>query len=168
VREAWKIAIENRQRPTVLALTRQAVPTLDRSVYASEAGVRRGAYVLADHGTGKPKIILMASGSELALVVAAGKRLADGGAAVRVVSFPSWELFAAQDEAYRESVLPSDVTRRLAVEAGVAQGWHRWVGATGRVLSIERFGVSAPAKDAFNHLNMTVERTFEIATELLE
>ena len=170
VREAWKIAVDNRHRPTALALTRQNLPTLDRTVYAGEAGVRRGAYVLADLGpsAGQPHIILMASGSEVALIVAAGQRLAAQGIAVRLVSFPSWELFGEQDAAYQAAVLPPAVTARLAVEAGVTLGWHRWVGSAGRVLGLDRYGVSAPAVQAYAHLGLTVERVEQVATELLQ
>jgi transketolase len=167
VREAWKIAIEERHRPTALVLTRQNVPTLDRSVYASADGVQRGAYVLADLGNGKPQIILMASGSEVALIVEAGQRLAEQGIAVRLVSFPSWELFAQQDAAYQDAVFPPYVTARVAVEAGVAQGWHRWVGAQGRVLAIDRYGASAPANTVLKKLGFTAENVVTMATELL-
>jgi transketolase len=162
------IAIEHRHRPTLLALTRQALPTLDRSVYASEEGVRKGAYVLADLGTGKPQIILMASGSEVALIVAAGKQLAEQGIAVRLVSFPSWELFSEQDPAYRDAVLLPAVTRRIAVEAGVSLGWHRWVGDQGQIIGLDRYGASAPAGEIFKNLGFTVENVVKTALELLK
>jgi len=167
VREAWKIAIANRHRPSALVLTRQNLPTLDRTVYAPAEDTQRGAYVLKDLGTGKPRIILMASGSEVALIVEAGKRLADEGVAVRLVSFPSWELFGEQEAAYQASVLPPDITARVAVEAGVTMGWHRWVGTRGRVLGVDRFGASAPAKTVFEKLGLTVDNTVKIAKELL-
>jgi len=167
VREAWKIAIANRHRPSALVLTRQNLPTLDRTVYAPAEDTQRGAYVLKDLGTGKPRIILMASGSEVALIVEAGKRLADEGVAVRLVSFPSWELFGEQEAAYQASVLPPDITARVAVEAGVTMGWHRWVGTQGRVLGVDRFGASAPAKTVFEKLGLTVDNTVKIAKELL-
>jgi transketolase len=167
VREAWKIAIENRHRPTALVLTRQNLPTLDRSVYAPADGVRRGAYVLADLGQGEPQVILMASGSEVELIVGAGQRLAEQGVAVRLVSFPSWELFVEQDAAYQDAVLPPDVTARVAVEAGVSLGWHRWVGTHGRVVGLERYGASAPAATVFEKLGFTVENVVKMATELL-
>ena len=166
-REAWKVAIENRHRPTALVLTRQNLPTLDRSVVASAAGVRKGAYVLADLGEGQPQIVLMASGSELSLIVAAGQRLAAQGVTVRLVSFPSWELFGEQDVAYQNAVLPPEITARLAVEAGVTMGWHRWVGSQGRVLGIDRFGASAPAATVFEKLGFTVENVVKIAQGLL-
>ncbi|HEX9117517.1 MAG TPA: transketolase C-terminal domain-containing protein, partial [Anaerolineae bacterium] len=169
VREAWKIAIENRRRPVALALTRQALPTLDRTVYAPAEGVKKGAYILADLGPAReqPEVILMASGSEVSLIVDAGTRLAGQGVAVRLVSFPSWELFAEQDQEYRDTVLPPAVEARLAVEAGVSQGWHRWVGTRGRVMAIDRFGASAPVKIVFEKFGFTVERVVEMASELL-
>jgi len=166
-REAWKIAIENRHRPTALALTRQALPTLDRSEFSSASGVRQGAYVLADLGEGKPRIILMASGSEVSLIVEAGKRLASQGIAVRLVSFPSWELFAEQEQTYRDAVLLPEIELRLAVEAGVSLGWHRWVGTQGQVLGIDRFGASAPAKVVFEQLGLTVDQIERISLTLI-
>lgn len=168
VREAWKVAVENRQRPTALVLTRQNLPTLDRSVYAPAEGLRRGAYVLADLGQGTLQVILMASGSEVALIVEAGKRLAGQGVVTRLVSFPSWELFAAQDQAYQDAVLPPDVQLRLAVEAGVPQGWHRWTGAKGRVLGLERYGASAPASQVFKNLGFSVENIERIVLDMLQ
>jgi transketolase len=168
VREAWKIAIENRHRPTVLALTRQALPILDRTVLAPPDGVKRGAYVLVDLGEGKPQIILMATGSEVGLIVQAGQRLAEQGFAVRLVSFPSWELFDEQEPAYCDSVLPPEIKLRLAVEAGISQGWHRWVGAKGRILGLDRYGASAPVKVVFENLGFTVDHVVQTAVELLQ
>ena len=168
VRVAWQVAVENRHRPTLLALTRQALPTLDRSRYAAADGVRKGAYVLADLGSGRPQLILMATGSELALIAAAGEQLAAQGVSVRLVSFPSWELFSEQEAAYQESVLPLDIRRRLAVEAGVTQGWHRWVGCEGRAIGLDRYGASAPAGEIFKHLGFTVENVVNTALELLK
>jgi len=167
VRIAWQVAVENRKRPTALVLSRQNLPTLDRSVYAPAEGLRKGAYVLADLGEGTPRLILMASGSEVALIVEAGRRLAAQGIAVRVVSFPCWELFAAQDAAYQEAVLPPGIDARLAVEAGVSLGWHRWVGSKGRVLGLDRYGASAPAGEIFKNLGFTVENIEQIALELV-
>ncbi len=166
-REAWKAAITHRTRPSALALTRQSLPTLDRAVMAPADGLHRGAYVLADLGQGRPEIILMASGSEVSLIVEAGQRLAEQDHSVRLVSFPSWELFDEQDEAYRAEVLPPDVTRRVAVEAGVAQGWHRWVGDAGRVLALDRFGASAPAEVVFEQLGLTAGHVFATAEAML-
>lgn len=167
VREAWKVAIENRRRPTALVLTRQNLPTLDRAVYGPAEGVRKGAYVLADLGEGKPQVILMASGSEVGLIVEAGKRLAENGLAVRLVSFPSWELFAEQNAAYQAAVLPPDITARLAVEAGITMGWHRWVGPQGQVLGIDHYGASAPANTVFEKFGLTVDNVVKIAAGLL-
>jgi transketolase len=153
---AWKVAIARRHGPTVLALTRQALPTLDTT-----AAVEKGAYVLKDFG--KPEIILIASGSEVSLILDAAQRLADEGRGVRVVSFPSWELFETQDEAYRESVLPKAIQKRLAVEAGAGLGWERYAKS---VISIERYGASAPYKTIFEHLGFTVDNMVARAKEL--
>ncbi|KAF0106470.1 MAG: transketolase [Anaerolineaceae bacterium] len=165
--EAWKIAISRRDGPTVLALTRQPLPTLDRSLYTPASELARGAYVLADVGDIEPELILMASGSEVGLIMDAGMRLAAEGVNVRMISFPSWELFAAQDEAYRTAVLPPQVRARLAVEAGIAQGWERWTGDGGAVLSLDHFGASAPAKILFEKFGFTVENVIAKAKELL-
>jgi transketolase len=168
VREAWKLAIANRHRPTALILTRQNLPTLDRSVFAPANGLTKGAYVLADLGQGKPQMILMASGSEVELIIAAGRRLAESGISIRLVSFPSWELFAAQDPAYRAAVLPPEIELRLAVEAGVSQGWHQWTGLKGRILGLDRFGVSAPGKAAFETLGFSTAHVEEMARDMLK
>ena len=165
-REAWLAAVAHRDRPSALALTRQSLPTLDRSVMASADGLRRGAYVLADLGHGQPEIILMASGSEVSLIVEAGQRLAEHYG-VRLVSFPSWELFEEQDEAYRAEVLPPAITRRVAVEAGIAMGWQRWVGDAGRVVALDRFGASAPAETVFEQLGLTAGHVFATAEALM-
>ncbi len=168
VREAWTVAIENRHRPTALVLTRQSVPTLDRTVLAPAEGLRKGAYVLADLGQGKPQMILMASGSEVGLILQAGKRLESQGVAVRLVSFPSWELFSDQDQAYRNSVLLPEVELRLSVEAGVSQGWQRWTGLKGHVLGLDRYGASAPVGIIFKNLGFSVENIERIALDLLK
>ncbi|MBI3175994.1 MAG: transketolase [Chloroflexi bacterium] len=160
VTAAWKVAIENRHGPTVLALTRQNVPTFGPF---SEPTVERGAYVLKDFGA-EPKLILMASGSEVGLIYAAAEKLAAEGIAARVVSFPSWELFEKQDQAYRESVLPKSIQARLAVEAGVRQGWERYASA---FICMESFGASAPAKILFEKFGFTVENVVAKAKELL-
>lgn len=160
VAAAWKVAIENKHGPTVLALTRQNVPTFGPF---SEPTVERGAYVLKDFGV-EPKLILMASGSEVGLIYAAAEKLAAEGIAVRVVSFPSWELFEKQDQAYRESVLPKSIQARLAVEAGVRQGWERYASA---FICMDSFGASAPAKILFEKFGFTVENVVAKARELL-
>ncbi len=165
---AWLTALERRSGPTALALTRQGVPTLDRTRFASAEGLRRGAYVLADLGGGPPQLILMASGSEVELIVAAGEVLAGDGLAVRLVSFPSWELFESSPEPYRHQVFPPAVRARVAVEAGVAQGWSRWVGESGEVVSLERFGASAPYKELYRNLGFTPEHILAAARRALE
>jgi transketolase len=166
--EAWKVAIARRDGPTVLALTRQPLPTLDRTIYAPASDLKRGAYVLANIGDKEPELILMASGSEVNLIVEAGARLAAEGVNVRMVSFPSWELFAAQDQAYRDAVLPPQIRARLAVEAGVTQGWEKFTGTDGAVLGLDRFGASAPVKVVFEKLGFTVDHVIEKARELLK
>jgi transketolase len=168
VAQAWCIAIENRHRPTALVLTRQNLPTLDRSLYAPAEGVRKGAYVLADLRKGKPQAILMASGSEVGLIVQAGQKLAGQGVNVRLVSFPSWELFAEQDAAYRDSVLLPEVELRLAVEAGISQGWHRWIGPKGRLQTLDRYGASAPAGTIFKNLGFSVENITALVLDMLK
>lgn len=164
---AWRVALETRDRPVVLVLTRQDLPTLDRSRYAPADGLRRGAYVLSDAPGGKPELILIASGSEVSLIVAAAERLQAEGIAVRSVSMPSWDLFEALPPAERDAVLPSSVSARLAIEAGVAQGWHRYVGDGGDVLSVETFGASAPGNEIVEKYGLTVEAVCERAKALL-
>jgi transketolase len=164
---AWKVAVESTRHPVLLALTRQDVPTLDRTRYASADGVRRGAYVLNDAKDGKPSLILIASGSEVGLILAAADQLQANGVAVRCVSMPSWELFDAQPQSYRDEVLPPAVTARLAVELGVAQGWDRYVGAQGDMLGIERFGASAPAGVLLREYGFSVDNVVQRANALL-
>ena len=149
-----------------MLFTRQGLPTLDRSKFAPASGLHKGAYVLADLGGGEPEMILMASGSEVSLIVEAGQRLAADGVNVRLVSFPSWELFEAQDQAYKESLFPSNITARLAVEAGIPQGWHKYVGGQGDILGIDHFGASAPAKTIFEKFGFTVDHVVELAKKL--
>jgi transketolase len=167
VSEAWRVAIARRDGPTVLALTRQSLPVFDRALTGAAAGLRKGAYVLASFGGTKPDIILMASGSEVALIYDAAARLSDLHHRVRVVSFPSWELFEQQSAAYRESVLPKSCLVRFAVEAGATQGWERYVGPAGKVLGIDRFGASAPYKAIFEHLGFTVDHVVREAASML-
>jgi transketolase len=164
---AWRVALEARDGPVVLVLTRQDVPTLDRKRYAAADGLRSGAYVLADAPNGKPELILIASGSEVGLIVAAAEQLQTQGIAVRCVSMPSWELFEGLPQAERDAVLPPTVTARLAVELGVAQGWHRYVGDRGAVLGVERFGASAPAEVLLREYGFTVEHVCARAAALL-
>ncbi len=163
---AWRVAIENRHRPTALALTRQNVPTLDRARFAPADGLRRGAYVL-NPGVERPDLVLLATGSELALIVAAEPLLAARGIRARLVSMPCWELFDEQDAAYRDEVLPAAMTARLAVEAGVSLGWHRWIGPRGALLTLDRFGASAPAAHVLRELGFTAEHVAERAARLV-
>jgi len=164
---AWRVAIETRDRPVLLALSRQDLSTLDRSRFAAADGLRRGGYVLLDAPAGQPELILIASGSEVGLIVAAAERLQAQGIHVRCVSMPSWELFEALPQAERDAVLPPAVGVRLAVELGVAQGWHRYVGAAGDVLSVERFGASAPAEVLLREYGFTVDAVCARAQGLL-
>lgn len=165
--EAWRVAMETRGQPVALVLTRQAVPILDRAEYASANGLRRGAYILADAPNGNPDVILMASGSEVQLIVQARKELAKQNIQARVVSFPSWELFNAQPQAYRDSVLPPTVRARVAVEAGVPQGWCAYVGEAGQVIGMERFGASAPYQVLYEKFGFTVENVVKTALRVL-
>ncbi len=167
-REAWRAAILRKEGPTLLALTRQALPTLDREKLAPAERLHQGAYVLADLGKGQPDIILMASGSEVSLILEAAYKLEAENVNVRVVSFPSWELFKATDEKYQQSVFPPEIRCRLAVETGVAQGWERWTGTEGEIISIEKFGASAPYKVIFEKYGFTVENVYQTAKRLLE
>ena len=164
---AWRVAIESRHRPVALVLTRQNVPTLDRSQFAAADGLRRGAYVLADAPNGKPDLILIGTGSEVSLVVAARQKLAEQKVQSRIVSMPSWELFDAQPRDYRESVLLPSVRSRLAVEAGLPQGWHFYVGDGGDVIGLDRFGASAPGNVVMEKLGFTVNHVVERALALL-
>jgi transketolase len=166
--EAWRVALSRRDGPTALLFTRQDVPTLDRSRYAPADGLQKGAYVLTDLGSGEPEVLLMATGSEVSLILEAGEQLAGRGHRVRLVSFPSWELFEEQALEYKEMVLPARLTRRLAVEAGVSMGWERWVGPKGETITLNRFGASAPSQVMFEELGFTVERVVASALGLLE
>lgn len=165
---AWRVAIETRDRPVALILTRQSVPTLNRSQVASADGLRCGAYVLADPPQGDPHIILIASGSEVGLIVAARQALQERNIAVRLVSMPCWELFEAQPQAYRDSVLLPLVHARLAVEAGVTQGWHQYVGDQGDVIGVDRFGASAPGPVVMREYGFTVEHVCRRALALVK
>ncbi len=166
VAQAWRMAILRRDGPTALILTRQAVPIITTPEQAR--GLERGAYVLDSLGREKPDLILMASGSEVPLIHAAGRRLAEEGYRVRLVSFPAWRLFEQQDEAYKEAVLPRAVGARLAVEAGAGLGWERYVGSQGRILSVERFGASAPYPILFQKFGLTVENVVAVAKAMLK
>ena len=164
---AWKVAVESRDHPVLLVLSRQNIATLDRTTFASAEGLRKGAYVLSEASDHKPSLILIASGSEVGLILAAAETLRRDGLAVRCVSMPSWELFDSQTQAYRDAVLPPDVPARLAVELGVAQGWQRYVGDRGDILGVDRFGASAPAEKLLSEYGFTVENVVKRARELL-
>jgi transketolase len=164
--EAWVFAIAHTEGPTLLALTRQAVPHLDRA-RAKDPAVARGAYILAESDGGAPDIILIGTGSEVSLCMQAQERLQAAGVRTRVVSMPSWSLFEAQDEAYRNNVLPPAVTRRVSVEAGCSQGWHRWTGDRGTVLSIDHYGASAPGDIVMINFGFTAESVTAAALRLM-
>jgi transketolase len=166
---AWKVALEREDGPVALALTRQKVPTLDRGEVASAAGVERGAYVLWEaEENGLPDLLLLATGSEVWLTLEAARKLKEEGTNARVVSMPCWELFEQQPADYREEVLPPDVRARLAVEAGVALGWERWVGDHGTSISLDRFGASAPGSVVLENLGYGVDNVVGHASALLE
>jgi transketolase len=157
VAEAWRLIMGFTHEPVALVLTRQALPTFDRGRYAAAAGVRRGAYVLADAPGGRPDVLLLATGSEVSLCVDAYERLAADGIHARVVSMPSWELFEHQDQGYRDAVLPPAVTARVSVEQGSTLGWHHYVGTTGATIGMKTFGASAPLKALLQKFGFTAE-----------
>jgi len=156
--EAWRYAIEAKQGPVALALSRQGLPILDRAIFSPASGLSRGAYILHDTKDGKPDVILIATGSEVAIALEACEKLEEKGVKTRVVSIPSWELFDKQPEDYQCQILPSEIKCRVAVEAGVKQGWHRYVGSTGEVIGLDRFGASAPYKVLYEKFGLTVDR----------
>jgi transketolase len=164
--EAWRAALKHKKGPVALVLTRQKLSFIDRTKYASASGLARGAYVLVDAAGGAPEVVLMSSGSEVGLVLDAQKKLEADGIRARAVSMPSHELFARQDEAYRNSVLPRGV-KRIAMEAAHPMSWYRWVGDDGVILGIERFGASAPAATIYTHLGITVDRMVDTARKLV-
>jgi transketolase len=165
--EAWKIIAQLQHQPAVLVLTRQALPTLDRTKYAAASGTAKGAYVLADAPGGKPDVILMGTGSEVSLCVEAYEKLKTEGINARVVSMPSWEIFEQQDEAYKKSVFPPDVTARVSVEMAATFGWERYVGLKGRKIGMVRFGASAPLKDLLKFFGFTVDRVVTEARQAI-
>ncbi|HOE35549.1 MAG TPA: transketolase [Anaerolineaceae bacterium] len=165
--EAWRIAIQRRHAPTAIALSRQPLPVFDREKFAPASGLQNGAYVLADLGEGKPRLILIASGSEVELIVRTGEQLASEGIPVRLVSFPSWELFRAKDQAYQDSVLLPDVKARLMVEAGTSIGFEKWVGLEGDFIAMDRFGASAPNAVLFEKFGFNLENVLAKSRALL-
>jgi transketolase len=165
--EAWKAAVRNTHGPTALIFTRQGVPALDRTEYPSAEELHKGAYVLWQATEGTPDVILIATGSEVSIALEAGKELATEGVKVRVVSMPSWELFDRQPDAYRESVLPSAVRARVAVEAGIRLGWERYVGLDGATVGMDGFGASAPGAVLYEKFGITAENVIAQAKALL-
>ena len=167
VAEAWRVVMERPDRPAVFVLSRQNLPTLDRTKFASAAGTARGAYVLEDAAGGKPDCILIGTGSEVTTCLEAAAILRDKGHKPRVVSMPSFELFAEQDAAYRESVLPAAVTARVACEAACGFGWEKWTGTKGRFVGMTGFGASGPAPALYKHFGITPEGVANAAIEAI-
>jgi transketolase len=169
---AWAVALErgesNPSGPVALSLTRQKLPTLAGTAEKAREGVRRGGYVLREAAGGSAKVILIGTGSELQLAFAAAETLERDGVPARVVSIPCWELFEAQDAAYRDSVLPTAVRARVAIEAGVSLGWDRWVGDAGAIVGLDHFGASAPAGTIFEKFGFTVDRVVAVARGVLD
>jgi len=163
--EAWKVALTHRTGPTALVLTRQKLGLIDRTRYAAASGAARGAYVLADSPEGAPDVVLMSSGSEVAIILNAAEQLAARGVQARVVSMPSLEIFARQDAEYRASVLPAGVPR-VAIEAAHPMSWYRWVGGDGVVIGLDHFGASAPYTALYEHLGITAAKVVDAAEEL--
>ncbi|MDY3556494.1 transketolase [Gemmata sp. JC717] len=163
VAEAYKVALQEKHHPVVLAMTRQALPTLDRSKYNAASGLAKGGYAV--NNVPSPDVVLIATGSELSLALDAADKLAAEGIKARVVSLPSWELFEKQDKSYRDSVIPPDVKARVCVEMGAAFGWERYAGTTGAIIAMRSFGASAPLKDLLKHFGFTVEAVVKAAKE---
>jgi len=167
VAEAWRVMMNSNHHPIALILSRQPLPTVDRMKFAPASGLQKGAYVLAD-SDGAPEVILMGTGSEVQLCVAAHEQLKSEGVKSRVVSMPCWELFERQPEEYRASVLPPSVRARVAVEAGSSLGWRRYVGIDGRIIARREFGASAPLKELLKHSGFTVENVVVAARETMQ
>jgi transketolase len=165
--EAYRYVMQLRHEPAVLALSRQPLPTLDRSKYAPASGLARGAYVLADAPGGSPEVIIIASGSEVILAVQAHEQLIAEGIRSRVVSMPSWDIFEHQNQEYRDNVLPPKVTARVAVEQASTFGWERYVGTTGRIIGMKTFGASAPLKELQRHFGFEPDHVAAAAKEVL-
>jgi transketolase len=165
--EAWRTALKHRGGPVALALTRQKLGFIDRTKYGAASGLAHGAYVLADSPGGTPQVVMMSSGSEVALIIEAQQKLEAQGIRARAVSMPSHELFAKESAEYQASVFPPGI-KRIAIEAAHPMSWQRWVGDDGVVLGIERFGASAPYKEIYTHLGLTVDKLVETATKLVK
>lgn len=167
VREAWKAALLRKGAPTALALSRQKVALIDRSEFAGAEGLHKGAYVLAEAEGGEPELIIIATGAEVGLALETREKMQEEGTPVRVVSMPSWELFELQDKSYRESVLPAAIRARLVIEAGVSQGWDRYAGPDGDMITVDRFGASAPANVVFDKFGFNLDNAVARAKTLL-
>jgi transketolase len=165
--EAWRVIAKLQHSPVCLCLTRQALPTFDRTKYAPASGVAKGGYVLADAAGGKPDLILIGTGSEVSLCMAAYEKLTAEGVKARVVSLPSWELFEQQPKEYRDSVMLPNVPRRVTVEMGTVLGWERYAGPTGTMLGMRSFGASAPIKDLLKEFGFTPEAVYDAAKKQL-
>ncbi|MGH3087729.1 MAG: transketolase-like TK C-terminal-containing protein, partial [Rubrobacteraceae bacterium] len=165
--EAWRVIMDLRHTPVALVLTRQALPTLDRSKYAPASGVEKGAYVLADSENGEPEVLLLGTGSEVRLCLDAYEQLESEGIKARVVSMPSWEIFEQQSKEYRESVIPPAVTARVSVEQGSTLGWRKYAGLEGRTIGMRTFGASAPLKELQEKYGFTHQAVAREAKELL-
>jgi transketolase len=165
VAEAWRMIMQLKHEPVALILSRQALPTLDRSKYAPASGVRRGAYILSDAANGKPDVLLMATGSEVSLCTGAQEELGKQGVQARVISMPSWKLFEDQDDAYRESVIPSKIRARVSVEQAARFGWERYVGIDGARIGMRTFGESAPLQKLVKKFGFTVDAVVAAALE---
>jgi transketolase len=166
--EAWRMALERKTGPCCIVLSRQSVPTQDRTKMGAAAGVQKGGYVLSEAAGGAPQAILLATGSELPIAVAAQEKLAAAGVRARVVSLPCWEAFAAQSVEYRQSVLPPEVPVRVSIEAGTTFGWQRWVGDRGVALGLDRFGASAPFETIYKELGLTADNIVKTVQGLLK
>jgi transketolase len=164
--EAWRIAVSNTNGPTTLVFSRQNLPVLDRSVCSAASGARRGGYILWESAP-NPVLILIATGSEVSLALAAARKLAENGTKVRVVSLSSWEIFDRQPQEYRGSVLPPLITARVSVEAGIRLGWEHYVGLTGKIIGMDSFGASAPGPVLYEKFGFTVDKIIAAAEELL-
>jgi transketolase len=165
--EAWRLIMQLRHNPAVLVLSRQALPTLDRTRYAPASGLAKGGYILADSAGGKPEILFLATGSEVALAIHVYEKLTAEGVRARVVSMPSWELFEAQPSQYRDTVIPPDVTARISIEQGSTMGWALYHGSGGRAIGMRTFGASAPLKELQKKFGFTPDSLLGAARELI-
>jgi transketolase len=163
--QAWRVALEYRNGPVAIVLTRQGLPVIDQSKFTPASELEKGAYILSD--VEKPSVILLATGSEVSLIMEAQSKLKQEGIAARVVSMPSWELFEKQDKAYKEKILPPSIRKRLAVEAGSVLGWHKYVTDEGAILGMTNFGESAPAGDLMKFFGFTVDNVVKKVKELV-